>query len=85
MSMIMPKYKKVYNVTFMQYTNCMKDTVSDDTYDTLGELRTDTVYMKMPENEPLLLTEDQLKDYEDLGCGYRDIVFVGMIPYDEGE
>ena len=71
------KLEKVYKVTFMQYTNALKDTVSDwdGEYDTLG----DSNYLEVGK-EPFLLRECELQKYQKYGGGFRSIEFVGNIP-----
>ena len=71
------KLEKVYKVTFMQYTNAMKDTVSD--WDGKGHSLADCEYLDVGK-ESFLLRESQLEYYRKFGKGYRNIEFVGQIP-----
>lgn len=62
--------EKVYEVEFMQYTNSIKDTVSDD-----GEIGK-TKYIHIG-NEPFLIKESEFDKYMKFGKGFRIIRFVG--------
>ena len=64
--------EKVYEVEFMQYTNSVKDTVSDD-----GE-NGKTKYIHIG-NEPFLIKESEFDKYMKFGKGFRVIEFVGNI------
>ena len=65
--------EKVYEVEFMTYTNCIRDTVSNMTKE-IGDMRYITVG-----NEPFLVKESELDKYSVYGGGYRRIKFVGNI------
>lgn len=65
--------EKVYAVEFMEYTNCMRDTVSDGNKD-LGQAR----YINIGK-EPFLIRESELDKYRIYGGGFRSIEFVGNI------
>lgn len=74
------KLEKVYKVTFMLYTNAMRDTVSD--WDGKGHSLADCEYLDVGK-ESFLLRESQLEYYRKFGGGYRNIEFVGQIPISE--
>lgn len=76
------KLEKVYKVTYMLYTNAMRDTVSD--WDGKGHSLADCEYLDIGK-EPFLLRESQLEQYRKFGGGYRNIEFVGQIPIPYGE
>ena len=67
---------KIYSVTFNQYTNCMKDTVSvkndDGTYD----------YLDVGDS-PLLIREEEIEKYRHWGEGIKDLHYVGELVEDE--
>lgn len=65
--------EKVYEVKFMQYTNCMNDTVSDDEKE-LGKGN----YLSVG-REPFLIKESDFPKYQKYGGGFRIIKFVGNI------
>ena len=65
--------EKVYAVEFMEYTNCMKDTVSDGN-ENIGETKYITIG-----KEPFLVRESELNKYRKYGNGFRSITFVGNI------
>lgn len=65
--------EKVYEVEFMSYTNCMRDTVSNNA----KEIR-DTKYINVGK-EPFLVKESELEKYRAWGDGFRAIRFVGNI------
>ena len=62
---------KVYKVKFLNYTNCMEDTVSKNDED--------MCFIDIPqESRPyILLREDQLELYRIYGNGYESIEYVG--------
>lgn len=64
--------EKVYEVEFMRYTNCMKDTVSDG-----GEIG-NTKFINVGK-EPFLIKESEFDHYKKFGGGFRIIRFVGNI------
>lgn len=74
------KLEKVYRITFMWYTNVMKDAVSD--WDGKGHSLADCEYLDVGK-ESFLLRESQLEYYRKFGGGYRNIEFVGQIPISE--
>lgn len=65
--------EKVYEVEFMEYTNCMRNTVSNRTRE-IGDKR----YINVG-NEPFLVRESELDKYREWGNGFRSIKFVGNI------
>ena len=73
------KTEKVYAIEFMDYTNCMKDTVSDWDGDPskLGE----TTYLKVGP-APFLARESDILKYQKFGGGFRSLNFVGMMECD---
>lgn len=66
------KLEKVYAVTFMQYTNCLQDTVSDSNKD-WSKLN----YLNVGHN--FLIKESDIEKYRVYGNGYRSLTFVGEI------
>lgn len=62
--------EKIYEVEFLQYTNCMKDAVWCEDDDT---------YMDIPKNSSLLVKESDLSKYQKFGGGYKSTKFVGML------
>lgn len=71
------KLEKLYYVTFMYYTNCINDTVSN--YESNGHDLERIEYLTVGA-EPFLLRESDLPKYQKFGGGYREIKFVGNIP-----
>ena len=67
------KTKKVYEVEFMEYTNCMKDTVSNN-----ATSFKDIEYLNIGK-EPFLITESEFDEYSKFGGGFRSLKFVGNI------
>lgn len=67
------KMEKVYQVEFLQYTNCSKDTVCNNT-----ESIKDSEYIHVGK-EPFLVRESELVKYREYGNGFRIIKFVGNI------
>ena len=65
--------EKVYKVEFMQYTNCLKDTVSDGNED-IGERK----YLKIGIN-PIIIRESDLPKYMKYGNGFRSVEFIGNL------
>lgn len=65
--------EKVYKVEFMEYTNCMRDTVSNQEME-IGNRKYLTVG-----KEPFLVKESELDKYRAWGNGFRHIEFVGNI------
>ena len=65
--------EKVYEVEFMEYTNCMKDTVSNQARE-IGDMK----YINIGK-EPFLIRESEFEKYMAYGKGFRIIKFVGNI------
>ena len=65
--------EKVYEVEFMQYTNCMNDTVSD------GEKEIGKATYIHVGREPFLIKESDFPKYQKFGGGFRIVRFVGNI------
>ena len=65
--------EKVYAVKFMEYTNCMRDTVSNSA-ENIGEMK----YINIGK-EPFLVKDSELEKYMVYGNGFRSIEFVGNI------
>ena len=63
------KEEKIYVVEFMQYTNCMKDTVSKND----GSLN----YIDV--KEPVLVRESEIDKLKEYGKGFRYVEYVGML------
>lgn len=62
--------EKVYEVEFMEYTNSMRDTVSDGAE--LGKIK----YIHVGK-EPFLIKESEFDKYMKFGKGFRIVRFVG--------
>lgn len=62
--------EKIYEVEFMKYTNCIRDTVSD------GEEAGKTKYIHVGD-EPFLIKESEFDKYMKFGKDFRIIRFVG--------
>lgn len=62
--------EKVYEVEFIEYTNSMRDTVSD------GEELGKTKYIRIGK-EPFLIKESEFNKYMKFGKGFRIVRFVG--------
>ena len=65
--------EKVYEVEFMNYTNWMRDTVSNDA----KEIK-DAEYINVGK-EPFLIRESEFEKYMKFGGGFRIVKFVGNI------
>lgn len=65
--------EKIYEVEFMQYTNCMRDTVSN-----MADKIKDTKYINVGK-EPFLIKESEFDKYKGYGNGFRIVKFVGNI------
>lgn len=65
--------EKVYEVEFMQYTNCSRDTVCNN-----AESIKDSKYINVGK-EPFLVRESELEKYREYGNGFRTVKFVGNI------
>lgn len=63
--------EKVYEVEFMQYTNCMKDTVCNN-----AENFKDLKHINVGK-EPFLIKESDFEKYKKFGNGFRVVRFVG--------
>lgn len=61
--------EKIYEVEFMQYTNCMKDTVWNEK---------SNKYLNVGK-EPFLIKESEFDKYKEYGNGFRIVKFVGNI------
>ena len=74
--------EKVYEVEFMTYTNCLKDTVSDWDGDTvhldIGKIK----YLAVGPG-PFLVKESDLPKYQKFGQVYKEIRFVGYMEVDD--
>ena len=68
------KKEKVYQVEFMEYTNCNKNTVAKYGPDKFK----DTKYLEVGP-DPFLVKESDLDKYKDFGGGYKLLMFVGFI------
>ena len=71
--MEMINVEKVYEVEFMQYTNCMRDTVCDEEKE-LGKGQ----YLHVGK-EPFLIKESDFPKYQKYGGGFRIVRFVRNI------
>lgn len=65
--------EKVYKVEFMQYTNCLMNTVSDGN-DDIGERK----YLKVG-TDPVIIRESDLLKYMKYGNGFRSVEFIGNL------
>lgn len=65
--------EKIYEVEFMQYTNCSKDTVQN------GETDVSKIKYIHVGKEPFLIKESELSEYMEYGKGFRTVKFVGNI------
>lgn len=65
--------EKVYEVEFMEYTNCIRDTVCN-THKEIGDMK----YIRVGIG-PFLVRESELEKYMAWGGGFRTIRFVGNI------
>ena len=73
----MHKFEKVYSVEFMEYTNAMKDTVSD--WDGSFSTRDKEHDYLETGREPFLVRESEFEKYSKYGRGFRHAAFVGRI------
>lgn len=62
--------EKIYEVEFMEYTNSMRDTISD------GAKLEKTKYIYVGA-EPFLIKESEFDKYMKFGNGFRIVRFVG--------
>ena len=63
--------EKIYQVEFLSYTNCMRDTVwseEDNKYLDIGK-------------EPFLIRESEFSEYMKFGNGFRIVKFVGNLEH----
>ena len=65
--------EKVYEIEFMSYTNCLKNTISDHAKE-IGNMK----YIHVG-HEPFLVRESELEKYRAWGDGFRIVRFVGNI------
>ncbi len=65
--------EKVYEVEFITYTNCMRDTVSN-----MADEIKDTKYIHVGK-EQFLIKESEFDKYMKFGDGFRIVKFVGNI------
>ncbi len=72
----MKKYK-IYAVTFLSYTNAMKDTVSD--WDGKSTFEIGTINYLDVGHHSFLVREEDLSYFQKFGQGYADIHFVGYL------
>lgn len=63
--------EKIYEIEFMSYTNCMKDTVGN-----MADEIKDTKYINVGK-EPFLIKESDFEKYRKFGNGFRIVRFVG--------
>lgn len=75
------KKEKVYSVEFMEYTNCMKDTVSDIDRNELCTDWSKANYLEV--GNSFLVKESDIQKYQKYGGGYRSLTFVGWIEIPE--
>ena len=65
---------KIYSVTFNEYTNYAKDTVSNG--ETIGSGNVPYVHVG---NQPFLITEEQIIAASKYGKGIKEMIFVGNL------
>lgn len=58
---------KIYEVTFIEYTNSMKNTVKDEKGNYLDV------------SEPCLITEDSIARISSFGKGIRELKYIGTL------
>lgn len=63
--------EKLYEIEFMRYTNCMRDTICNDAKD-----MKDTEYIHVG-HEPFIVRESEIEKYKKWGGGFRVVRFVG--------
>ena len=68
---------KIYKVTFRNYTNALKDTVSNRKEEDAFSL--DTGGEAYIEADDLLITEDEIEAYQQFGGGIAHMTFVGWL------
>ena len=67
------KKTKIYSATFIQYTNCMHDTVSTGSGNIAEEK-----YLDVSEG-PVLIREEDIDFYKQFGNGFASLNFVGYL------
>lgn len=72
------KYIKIYQVEFLQYTNCFKDTVSNGNNDSVFTSKSPSKYLDVG-HEHFLVVEDDLPYFKQFGGGFRSVEFVGRL------
>lgn len=65
--------EKIYKVEFMEYTNVLRNTVSNQKQEVA-----DKKYLTVGK-EPFLVKESELDKYSTWGGGFRNIEFVGNL------
>lgn len=70
---------KIYSVVFVEYTNCIRDTVS-----TSEEDWAKVEYLTIPKTG-LLVREDELDEYKKYGQGFKSAILVGEMYVNEKE
>lgn len=75
----MKRFEKVYSAEFRNYTNFLKDTVSD--YEETEDAAK-TKYLSVG-TEPFLIKESDIPKYQKFGGGYRNLSFVGNMEVEE--
>ena len=70
---------KIYSVVFVEYTNCLQDTVSTGEED-LAKIK----YLTIPKTG-LLVREDELDEYKKYGQGFKSTTLVGEMYVNEKE
>lgn len=76
------KLEKVYAVEFMEYTNCLNDTVSDWDGESPFEIGNNTNYINVGRNN-FLVRESELEFYRKFGQGFKSITFIGNMRVQE--
>lgn len=71
--------EKVYKVEFIEYTNCLNDTVSD--WNGHGLPKLDEINYLHVGNNGFLVRERDLEKYRKFGKGYRNISLVGIMEF----
>jgi hypothetical protein len=64
---------KLYKISFMEYTNAMRDTVGDENRE-IGHRK----YINIGK-EPFIVTEEQLEEIKSYGNGIKICDFVGNL------
>lgn len=63
--------EKVYKVTFIEYTNALKNCVAN------GKEGKDRKYLSLPHNSSLVVKETELHTLWEYGQGFRTVEYVG--------